>query len=66
MRRKIRVMEIGNSGSSWRVITVRSEPRGKKARPITGVTSTALGKEETAVRLRAISERVMWHVETRC
>jgi hypothetical protein len=30
-----------SSRSSWRVITTRSEPRGRKARSITDVTSTA-------------------------
>jgi hypothetical protein len=40
-------------GSSWcggRVITVGTEPRKKKARPITDITITALGKEEMAIR----------------
>jgi hypothetical protein len=32
--------------SKWRVITTRTEPWGRKARPIIDVTSTALGKEE--------------------
>jgi hypothetical protein len=41
----------GNSGSSWRVTTVETEPRGRKARPITDFTGTALGKEGMAVRL---------------
>jgi hypothetical protein len=31
------------------VITVRTEPWGRKVRPITGITITALGKEEMAV-----------------
>jgi hypothetical protein len=31
--------------SSWGVISMRTEPQGRKARPITDVTSTALGKE---------------------
>jgi hypothetical protein len=33
------------------VITLRTEPRGRKAKPIKAVTSTALGKEEMEVRL---------------
>jgi hypothetical protein len=41
----------GSSGSNWRVVTGRTEPRGRKARPITDVTITVLGKEEMAVRL---------------
>jgi hypothetical protein len=35
---------------------VRIEPRGSEARPITDVTSIALGKEETAVRLQVIRD----------
>jgi hypothetical protein len=42
--------EGGRNRSSWRVIITRNEPRGRKARPITDVASTALGKEEMAVR----------------
>jgi hypothetical protein len=38
-------------GSSWRVITLRTEPHGRKVKPITDNTSTALGKDEMAVRL---------------
>jgi hypothetical protein len=42
---------------------------GRKARPITDVENTALGKEETAVRLWTIrddslKEGAMWHVDT--
>jgi hypothetical protein len=33
---------------------MRTEPRGRKVRPITDVTSTALGKEEMAIYLEAI------------
>jgi hypothetical protein len=36
----------------WRVITGRTEPRGRKARPITDITNTALGKEEIVVLRR--------------
>jgi hypothetical protein len=36
-------------GSSWGVITVRTEPRGRKVRLITDVASIALRKEEMAV-----------------
>jgi hypothetical protein len=32
----------GNVGRMWIVITVTTEPQGRKARPITDVTSTAL------------------------
>jgi hypothetical protein len=32
----------GSSGSSWRVNTMHNEPQGRKAKPITDVTSTAL------------------------
>jgi hypothetical protein len=38
--------EEGRIGSGWRVITARPDPRGRKARPITDVISTALGKED--------------------
>jgi hypothetical protein len=38
-------------GSSWRVITMRTEPWGRKARSITDITSTALKKEEMSVYL---------------
>jgi hypothetical protein len=48
-------------GSSWRVITVRTKPRGRKVRPITDVTSTTLGKEEMAVH--SLKEGAMWHVD---
>jgi hypothetical protein len=44
-------LQGGSSGSSWRVIAVRNEPRERKTRPIEDVTSTALGKKEMAVRL---------------
>jgi hypothetical protein len=44
-------LQGGSSGCSWRVITVRTEPRGRKARPITDVTITVFEKEEMAVRL---------------
>jgi hypothetical protein len=43
--------EGGSSGSSCRVIVVITEPRGRKVRPITDVTSIALGKDEMAVHL---------------
>jgi hypothetical protein len=46
--------------SSWRVITVRTEPQGRKVRPITDVTSTALRKEEMAVCLK---EGAVCHVD---
>jgi hypothetical protein len=36
---------------SWRVITLRNEPRGRKGRPITDVPNTDLGKEEMALCL---------------
>jgi hypothetical protein len=41
--------------SIWRVITVTNEPWGRKARPITDITSIALEKEQMMVRL--------WHVD---
>jgi hypothetical protein len=41
---------------------VRIEPLGRKARPITDVTSTALGKEEMAVP-NSLKEGAMWHVD---
>jgi hypothetical protein len=41
----------GRSGSSWRVITVRNKPWGRKERLFTDVTNTAFGKEEMVVRL---------------
>jgi hypothetical protein len=39
------------SGSCWRIITVRREPQGRKARAITDITRPAIGKEEMVVRL---------------
>jgi hypothetical protein len=41
----------GTSGSSWIVISVRTKPRGRKVRPITDITSTAVRKEEMVVCL---------------
>jgi hypothetical protein len=41
----------GSSGSSWKVITKKTERRRRKMKPITDVTNTALGKEEIVVRL---------------
>jgi hypothetical protein len=38
-------------GSSWSVITVRTEPWERKASLIIDVTSTDFGKEEMAVHL---------------
>jgi hypothetical protein len=35
---------------------VRTEPRGRKERPITNVTNTALRKEELAVHRRIIQD----------
>jgi hypothetical protein len=35
----------GSSRNSWRVITMRTESQGRKARLIADVTSTALGEE---------------------
>jgi hypothetical protein len=40
----------GSSESSWRVSTARTDPRGRKERPVSDAKSTALGKEEIAVR----------------
>jgi hypothetical protein len=34
-----------------RVITVRTEPQGRKAKPTTDVPNTAIGKEEMVVGL---------------
>jgi Uri superfamily endonuclease len=47
---------------------VRTEPRGTKARPITNITSTALGKEERRYVYRlfgmtSLKEEAMWHVD---
>jgi hypothetical protein len=42
----------GAAGAVGEVITVRAEPRGRKVRPVTDVTSTALRKEEMVVRIR--------------
>jgi hypothetical protein len=43
---------------------MRTEPRGRKVRPITDVTSIALGKEEMAVRVpNSLKEGAMWHVD---
>jgi hypothetical protein len=46
--------KVWSSRSSWRVITMRTEPWGRKARLITDITSIALGKEEMDVCLYAI------------
>jgi hypothetical protein len=35
-----------SNGSSWRVIVARTKPWGRDGRPITDITSTALGKEK--------------------
>jgi hypothetical protein len=43
--------EGGSSGSSCRIISVRNDPRERKARLITDITSTALRKEEMTVHL---------------
>jgi hypothetical protein len=48
-------------------MTARTEPRGRKTRPITHVTSTALGKEwRYACRLfgtNSLKEGAMWHTD---
>jgi hypothetical protein len=36
---------------------MRTEPRGWKAKPITGIKSTALRKEETVVCLYAVQDK---------
>jgi hypothetical protein len=41
----------GSSRNSWRVITVRTEPQGRKARLIADVISLVLGEEEMVVCL---------------
>jgi hypothetical protein len=45
---------LRSSGSSWRVITVRTEPQGRKVRPNTDIMSTALGKEEISSYTTAV------------
>jgi hypothetical protein len=50
------VIHTRDKRSSWRVITMRTEPQVRKARPMSDVTSTALGKEDMAVRLYAIQD----------
>jgi hypothetical protein len=50
------------------MITVRTEPWGRKARPITKVVSTLLGKEDMAIACRPFGtnrfkEGAMWHVD---
>jgi hypothetical protein len=47
----------GSSGSSCRIITVRTEQREEEARPITDVTNSALRKEEKIVRLIALRKK---------
>jgi hypothetical protein len=37
--------------SSWRVISVRTEPWGRKVRPFIDITSMALRKEEMVLYL---------------
>jgi hypothetical protein len=39
----------GSSRSCWRLFTTRTEPLGRRTRPIRDITSTALGKEEMVV-----------------
>jgi hypothetical protein len=46
-----------SSMSSWRVITMRNEPRGRKARLNTDIKSTAFGKEEIVVCLHTIQDK---------
>jgi hypothetical protein len=41
--------EGGSNRSSLRVISVRTEPQEMMVRPITDITSAALGKEEMSV-----------------
>jgi hypothetical protein len=48
-------LKDGTAGESWRVNTVRTEPRGRKKIPITCVTNRALGKVETAVQREQFS-----------
>jgi hypothetical protein len=49
MREPLGTSSLKEGAAFGRVITVRSEPWGMKARPITDVTSTPLRKEEIAV-----------------
>jgi hypothetical protein len=44
-------LKEGATGVVGAVITVRTKPWGRKARPITNFTSTTLGKEEMVVCL---------------
>jgi hypothetical protein len=46
----------GSNGSTWRVITVRTEPRGRKKIPIMCITNRALGKLETGVQREQFSK----------
>jgi hypothetical protein len=61
----------GSSGSSWRVITGRNGPRGRKVRPMTDITSIALRiKEEMVTPVgylgRIALRREQCGMQTRC
>jgi hypothetical protein len=43
-------------------MTARNKPRGRKARPITDVTSTALEKKKWRYVPNSLKEGAMWHV----
>jgi hypothetical protein len=54
--------------SNWRVITVRTEPRGWKARPIRNVTSVPLEKKKWRYACRPFGTNSLkvgatWHVD---
>jgi hypothetical protein len=44
-------LKEGAAGAVGELITVRTEPQGRNAKPIIDITSTALRKEEMAVCL---------------
>jgi hypothetical protein len=51
--------------SNWRVITLRTKPLGKKVRPITDISSTALRKKlwygSRLFGMNSFTEGTMWH-----
>jgi hypothetical protein len=60
----------GSSRSRWVVITMRTEPQGRKARLFTDITSTALGKKKWRYTYRlletnSLKERSLWLICSR-
>jgi hypothetical protein len=56
MREPLGMNGLKGAAAAVGELTLRSEPRGRKARPITDIKSTVLRKEEMVVRLWTIRE----------